>query len=338
MCKGICNRPPKKSMRTETHTSRSLLPSLMGWGWFFAFLLFISCSDSRRFRVEGEIDNLEQAEFYIYSTDGGLTKLDTIYVRDGNFKWETLIEHEATFFLVYPNLSQQVIFASPGQKVSVIGDAAQLRAINVLGTDENKAYTEFRMAHFNDSPEALTAAMRDYIATHSDSRVSTFMRTLVQNVRGTGSGIVVGQKLTDLELPPDGLSSDSTTIRLRPGRPVLLTFWASWLRETTEDFYFLLKAHRQSQHASGDKSLRVISVSLDVNPDDYRSTCRFDSLIWESRCYRQIWDTPIVSQLSITSLPYYILTDADLRVVACGSNWKDDIQRPLYSLTSNGRE
>ena len=306
--------------------------------WVFAFVLLASCSDSRRFRIDGDIDNLEQAEFYIYSTDGGLDKLDTIYVSDGKFKWETLIEHEATFFLVYPNLSQQVIFASPGEKVRVIGDASQLRAVNVLGTNENKAYTEFRMAHFNDRPEALTAAMRDYIATHSDSRISTYMRTLVQNTRGTGSGIEIGQKLTDLELPADGLSGDSTSIRLIPGRPVLLTFWASWLRETTEDFYFLLKAHRQSKSVSDKKSVRVITVSLDVNADDYRTTCRFDSIIWESRCYLQIWDSPVVNKLSITSLPYYILTDADLRVVACGSNWKDDIQRPLYSLTANGKD
>lgn len=299
----------------------------------FSFLLLVSCSDPRRFSIKGEMENLEQAEFYIYSTDGGLDRLDTITVRDGRFKWETFLEHEATFFLVYPNLSQQVVFASPGDEVRVIGDASQLRAINVLGTDDNRAYTEFRMAHFNDKAKQLADAMRDYIAANPDSRVSTYMRSLIQGNAG-GSSVEVGQKLTDIELPPDGLSADSTTIRLRPGRPVLLTFWASWVHETTDDFYFLMKAHRQSQHATDDKSVRVISISLDAAVDAYRTTCRYDSVVWESRCYRQLWDTPVVNQLSVTTLPYYILTDANLSVVACGSNWKDDIQRALYSLTA----
>ena len=293
-----------------------------------------ACSDSRRFRISGEIDNLEQAEFYIYSTDGGLDRLDTITVADGRFKWETLIEHEATFFLVYPNLSQQVIFANPGDEVRVVGDAAQLRAINVLGTPDNKAYTEFRMAHFNDNAKQLSEAMHDFMTAHPDSRVSIYMRSLSQGGGARGSGVEVGQKLTGIELPPDGLSADSTTLRLRPGRPVLLTFWASWARETVEDFYFIKKAHEQSKHVADEKSVRVVSVSLDAVADAYRSTCRYDSVLWESRCYRQVWDTPIVSQLSVTSLPYYILTDANLNIVACGSNWKDDIQRTLYNLTA----
>ena len=304
--------------------------------YYLSFVLcIVSCTDSRRFRLQGEIANLEQAEFYIYSPDGGLDRLDTITVSDGRFKWQTLLENEATFFLIYPNLSLQVIFARPGDDLRIVGDASQLRAINVLGSDENKEYTEFRMAHFNDRPEQLSAAMKEFIATKPDSRISTYMRSLTSGAAGKGAGVEVGQKLGEIDLPPDGVTADSTIIRLRPGRPVLLTFWASWMRETTEDFYFLMKAHRQSQQLSGRQQVRVVSISLDTNPDEYRTTCRYDSLIWDSRCYRQSWDTPLVSQLSITSLPYYILTDADLRVVACGSKWKDDIQRPLFNLTSS---
>ena len=310
----------------------------------FTFLLIAlamtisACSDSRRFRLSGDINNLEQAEFYIYSPDGGLDKLDTITVEDGKFKWETLINHEVTFFLVYPNLSRQVIFARPGDDVRILGDASQLRAINVLGSDENKAYTEFRMAHFNDKPKQLLEAMNEFIAAHPESRVSTYMTTLRTASTTNGASMEEGQKLPNISLPPDGITSDSTTIEIRPGRPVLLTFWASWLPKSKEDFFYILKAYNQAKQLTGERKVRPISISLDASADSYRSSLKYDSLVWESRCYRQLWDTPVVTQLSVTSLPYYILTDAKLNIIASGSNFHDDIQRTLYQLTLPRKE
>ncbi|MBR0433443.1 MAG: DUF4369 domain-containing protein [Bacteroidaceae bacterium] len=301
-------------------------------------MLFASCSDPTRFRIRGEISNLREADFYIISTDGGLDHLDTIHVVDGSFKWQTHIDQEATFTLIFPNLSQQIIFATPGEDVKVVGDATELRAINILGTDENEDYTQFRIDHFYDKPKELIAAMQGYIDQHPGSRVSDYMRRHIALLKGENNRLVTGKPLPAISLPPDGLSSDSTTITLHPHHPILLVFWASWDRSSIEDFYNIVKLYHQSQHQPDPKrAVQAIGISLDVNPQEYASVCRYDSVLWDSRCYRLSWSTPIVEQLSIRELPYYILTDDQLKVIAHGSKWKENIAQPLWRLTSRER-
>lgn len=305
---------------------------------FFILLMLSACSDPMRFRIRGELENLRQADFYIISTDGGLDRIDTIHVEEGSFKWQTTLEQEATFMLIFPNLSQQIIFAAPGEDVKIVGDATQLRAINVLGTDENEDYTQFRIDHFYDKSDQLIEAMKAYIEENPDSRVSDYMQTRIVALKAENSRVGKGKRLPPITLPPDGLSNDSTTITLQAGRPVLLVFWASWKRESTDDFYNVLKVYRQSKHqADPSRAVQTISISLDVNPREYASVCRYDSVLWTSRCYRQSWGTPIVEQLSIRELPYYILTDNQMRIIAHGSRWKQDIAQLLWKLTTTDK-
>ena len=66
-------------------------------------LLLASCgAESGRFRIEGRLKNMNQAEFYIYSIDGGFPKLDTIRVAQGRFVYETDLERQPPIPLLYP--------------------------------------------------------------------------------------------------------------------------------------------------------------------------------------------------------------------------------------------
>ena len=42
--------------------------------------------------------------------------------------------------------------------------------------------------------------------------------------------------------------------------------------------------------------------------------------------------TPVVEQLGIRELPYYVLTDDSLRIVAIGTDWKNDIQEAAFRV------
>ena len=52
-------------------------------------LVLVSCgSRSGHFKLEGRLLNLNQGEFYIYSTDGVFAGIDTIKVDGGRFAYE----------------------------------------------------------------------------------------------------------------------------------------------------------------------------------------------------------------------------------------------------------
>ncbi len=294
----------------------------------------VGCRDNTHFRLRGSFKHLRQSEFYIYSTDGGLDRIDTLHVEEGEFDWSVPLEHEATFFVIYPNLSEQIVFAAPGEVVKMKGDAEQLRATRVEGSRDNDDLTRFRLDHADDTPEEFMSAMKTYIADNPDSRVSSYLQrqiTLQRTTRPTR--LSRQQQLPDVILPPDGLGKNDT-LRITAGRPYLFIFWANWKRDSQDAFFYVRKALRSSADNADSLRLQAVSISLDADPEKYAYTCRYDSITWPTRCYRQLWNTPIVKQFGITDIPFYILTDHQLVIQALGSDWKRDLQPAIDKLTA----
>ncbi len=298
--------------------------------------MLYSCGKKDTLQMKGSFSHLRDAEFYIYSTDGGLDHTDTIRVVDGQFEWEIPLEREATYRILFPNLSEQVVFAYPGDVIKLKGDAQQLRATRITGNDDNEELTEFRLEHLNDSPAQLAEAMQTFIDEHPDSRVSTYFRWQATLQKAAYSRLRKGHKLPDIVLPPDGITKDaSDTLTLKDKLPVLLLFWASWKRDTYDCFFQL---HRLMKTMDKEAlKLRPIAVSLDTDPQQYRNICRYDSVTWESRCYLQSWGTPVVEQLGLRDLPFYVLTDEKRIITALGNDWKRDIEPQLKKQYPNYR-
>ena len=111
-----------------------------------AALLLTACGvDSEKFRIEGRLRNINQGEFWVYSPDGGIDGMDTMQVRNGRFSYETTLRIPATFVIVFPNYSEQPVFAEPGEKVEIKGDATHLKEMLIKGTDDNDDMTKLRM-------------------------------------------------------------------------------------------------------------------------------------------------------------------------------------------------
>ena len=55
-------------------------------------------------------------------------------------------------------------------------------------------------------------------------------------------------------------------------------------------------------------------------------------MTWTSRCYRLSWDTPVVKQLGISEIPFFVLTDTLQKVVALGRDWEKDIAPHIDKL------
>ena len=304
--------------------------------WCFALCaIFCGCRDKNTFRLRGEFEHLRQSEFYIYSTDGGLNRTDTLHILEGQFDWQIPLSREATFYVVFPNLSEQVVFAEPGDVIDMHGDAEELRATFVEGSEDNELLSRFRVEHLDDNPAQLQDAMEEFISLNPESRVSTHLRRQISLQNAALSKLRVGQTLPPIVLPPDGLHEPDDTFRLDSGRPTLLIFWANWKRDSQDAFYVIRRIIRRSEHTQKKGRLQPVSISLDTDPQKYFFTCRYDSVTWPSRCYRLSWDTPIVKQLGICDLPYYILTDSLLHIVALGNKWDDDIAPHIDSYVKS---
>ena len=120
-----------------------------------AGFLFSCSTDGRHFRIEGKFLNINLGEFYVYSPDGGVDGVDTIKLNGGRFAYEVPCRTPATLVMVYPNFSEQPIFAQPGKTVSVRGDASHLKEVQVKGTKDNEWMTAFREQIANASPPEI---------------------------------------------------------------------------------------------------------------------------------------------------------------------------------------
>ena len=102
-------------------------------------LFLASCgTDSHHFSIDGRLLNLNQGEFYVYSPDGKVTHgIDTIKVQAGRFSYTVECDNPMTLMIVFPNFTEQPVFAQPGKSVDIKGDASHLKEMTVKGTKDN---------------------------------------------------------------------------------------------------------------------------------------------------------------------------------------------------------
>ncbi len=103
-------------------------------------------------KLKANFFNMNQGEFYVYSPDGGFQGVDTIRVEGGRFSFEKPCKDNFTIMIVFPNFSEQPIFAESGKSVDIKADASHLKEMEVKGTKANELMTKFRLSILKDTP------------------------------------------------------------------------------------------------------------------------------------------------------------------------------------------
>ena len=315
------------------------------------FFTLLSCGGSKgRFRLKGEFKHLQQGEFYIYSPDGGSNQIDTIKIQNGAFDYSTELESTATYFLLYPNFSEHVVFGKSGDLIKIKGDARSLKETTIEGSAENEAMTQFRLSHQNKSASQIAQEAAKFISKHPDSPVSVYLfkRYFLQAAQSNqkqkqqlyntlckaqpenislaqwksavekANRCRVGQVLPLFKIKEANgnmISSDDYK-----GQYVLIHFWASWETNSTSVLFDIRRTRRRTQNR-----LAAISYSLDVNKASLQTMERIDSVSWTSYCDFKAWESPLVEQFHITSIPFCILVDPQQKIIAAGDNFDKDI-------------
>ena len=155
---------------------QSVVPLMAVVFTLVAALVCTSCgTDSRHFRIDGRLLHLNQGEFYVYSPDGTINGLDTIQVQAGRFSYEVACDRPMTLMIVFPNFTEQPVFAQPGKSVDLKGDASHLKEMTVKGTKDNELMNKFREMIRNAAPPEMKKCAQLFVQDHPESRVGAYL-------------------------------------------------------------------------------------------------------------------------------------------------------------------
>lgn len=263
-----------------------------------AALVCTSCgTDSRHFRIDGRLLHLNQGEFYVYSPDGTINGLDTIKVQAGRFSYEVACDRPMTLMIVFPNFTEQPVFAQPGKSVDLKGDASHLKEMTVKGTKDNELMNKFREMIHNAAPPEMKKCAQLFVQDHPESRVGAYLvdRYFIHDANPDTKTAV---RLVDLmiEKQPDngylkrqkrqltasfvatkgadipnvlGTTVDGRTIgrvQLTKAPVTVVCALATWKYESMSQFR-RLAAYAASQQGR----VAVVGVSIDASPSLVRS-------------------------------------------------------------------
>ncbi|MBP1541976.1 MAG: AhpC/TSA family protein [Prevotella sp.] len=321
-------------------------------------LLLTSCgTESGRFRLEGRLRNLNQGEFWVYSADGAFEGIDTIPVRDGRFSYEMSLYDVSTLVVIFPNYSEQPVFAESGATVTIKGDATHLKEMTIEGTDENEHMTQLRMELNRSMPPEVPQVVQRFIEKYPDSEAAIYLlqryfictsepnyqqarrlvRLMLKANPDNGRLMKLDKQLATLQGAPmrgrlpkfeatdvDGRKVTESALK---GRVGVVTTWAAW------SYHSIGVQNRLNQLKKkyGDR-LGVVSICLEGRPDDCRKRIKGDSLQWSTVCDGRVWHTPLLSKFALADVPGNVLFDKKGVVVArnlTGQELEDRIKNLL---------
>ena len=311
-------------------------------GLLGCILLLVACgSDGGKFRLEGRLRNMNQGEFWVYSPDGAIKGIDTITVRSGRFAYELDLKDDGTLVVIFPNYSEQPVFARPGKSVSITGDASHLKEIIIEGTTENEDMTSLRMELNDLTPPDIPDAVSDFIKEQPASLASIYLlqRYFLQTSQPDYRRALQLTKLMLAENPENqqlsllakllpklqgaavGSSLPSFTATDVKGAKVtpavlkkdvnVVSTWASWSFLSTSAQSRL----RALKKRHGDR-LGMLSICLDSKANECKRIVTRDSLKWQTVCDGKSWDSPLLATFGLSDVPGNILIDKKGRIIA----------------------
>lgn len=288
----------------------------------FTLLALASCGGREgELRIKGEIKGLN-ADLTMYSRDGVIQGIDTLHVVKGKIDWTCPYNKEGgSLTIVYPTYSTLTLFCNSGDVIVIEGDAKQLGATKVSGNADNDAYTLLRQKLSSLEDSKKDSLIEEFVNTHPESSV-TRMLQLEKLATRQPLALSIGEMLPEFSVitrKGDTINNDS----LR-GKFSLLVFWANWRGGTGTMNTRIRRLRRQAQ-----RPLVCLSYNLDVNSSALDYIERTDSITWHSYNNKNLFMAELPSRLGVRDIPYYVLTDTTNRIIASGSDWKNDMEPVL---------
>ena len=297
-------------------------------------LLLAACGvDGKRFRVEGRFLNLNRGEFYVYSTNGLIDGIDTVKLEGGRFTYDIPCEREGTLVMVFPNFSEQPIFAQPGKSVDIEGDASHLKELTVKGTKDNKLMNQFREAIVNASPPQVAKIAAMFAADNPTSLVSVYlvrryfittptpnykeaerlvklllaqqpkngelnrMQTLISTLAKTS----VGAPLPAFQ----ARSTKGEKVSQQPYNKAAVAVFDVWSTTNMQSMEIQRTLKQKVRDSKG--KLQVVSLCVDPILRECNDVLQRDSISWPNICDGAMFEGDVAKKLGIYTVPFNIL-------------------------------
>jgi len=120
----------------------------------------------------------------------------------------------------------------------------------------------------------------------------------------------IGSEMLDITLNnPEG-----EPIRLfeQLGEITLVDFWASWCRPCRGENPNIVKAYEKYK----SKGFTVVGVSLDEDAELWKRAIKQDNLTWTHMSDLKLWNSAVVAQYNISSVPASFLVDKNGKILA----------------------
>ena len=278
----------------------------------------------------------------VVGIDSRFENMDTIFSRDGQFKWKFRPDTVTTLILVLPDGRCHPVFAEKGVEsfITIPSDSA---LFSVSGGYCNDSYQSFYLASQRDTSMEQTAARIDsFISRDPFSEVTPFLiyDQMVRKYHAPESAIepLIKRMSGNMQDAPYLVSLksefsrdfatnsylDNYSVTDSAGQKrsfidiggtanhLLVCVWASWMgnrgiqaRDTLR--YFLDKYQ--------DRHLNVTDLSIDANPARWKEAIARDTVLWTSYNDPQAWESSIVKRATIRNAPVYVLFTGTKRLL-----------------------
>lgn len=303
--------------------------------WLSALLLVACGQRSDRMVMEGKVRGLDKGEFYVYSADGLREGVDTVRVLDGEFRYECGLTEPTLLTLLFPNFSQIVIVAAPGDELAFETSVDRPAQAQVKGSKENELLTDFRQKAFNcaetqvrDEAEAFIrknpatlaalAVYQRYFERDAGTDAARALSLLdvlkkaqprcaaLQRMDSRLRALLqasTGRKLPDFKV--QDLRGDTVDSRQLRGKPLVILFWGTWNSST----YAQPRQVRRLEREWGDR-VRFLVVGVDYDAKNFATRFRRDSLDCPMVCEGDAFASPLAEKLGVRTVPGNLLVDA----------------------------
>ena len=318
--------------------------------WASICLIAIGCGpDSHSFRMNGSINGMSGGGLFVYNLDDDNGRLDTIHIKDGEFRYAGTISQPTIYTIIFPNALEQDFVVLGGDEITYKAKANDLRNFEVGGNEENDILNTFRRETKGMNKDKERATAKDFINMHPQSLAAialfsryfvndnleshdckTLLQTLMKKQPKNTYLMKISGELKKVEIGKTGTEVPQLTLETKKGKKVdikdkskpwtLIFFWATW----HSNGYEFLNAARTIARDNEDK-LHCVGISLDNQIYQWEGVIRPDSLIIDHCCDGMAWETKAVQELGVTTLPMFYLIDSNHKIVVSGSDKEEMI-------------